>query len=237
MSGGAILPLQLDGIRYEAGGNIILRGIDATFVAGSRTIILGANGAGKSVLLRICHGLIAPTAGSVRWANGVARPRAQAMAFQRPVLLRRSVLANIEYALGLAGVAGTARREQAAAALARVGLSAIGARSARVLSGGEQQRVALARAWALRPSILFLDEPTASLDPAAARNIESIVQAIHAAGTKIVMTTHNLALARRLADDILFLHDGAVVEAAAAGEFFSRPRTPLARAFIEGELS
>jgi tungstate transport system ATP-binding protein len=106
-----------------------------------------------------------------------------------------------------------------------------------VLSGGEQQRVALARAWALRPAILFLDEPTASLDPAAARNVETIVQAIHEAGTKIVMTTHNLALARRLADEILFLHNGRLVEAAATADFFTRPRTALARAFIEGELS
>jgi len=237
VNGNGILPLALDGIRLDIGGHAILDGIDATFASGKRTVILGANGAGKSVLLRICHGLIKPTAGAVRWASGEIRPRAQAMVFQRPVVLRRSVLANIEYGLRLAGVGAIERRERAASALARVGLSAIGTRSARVLSGGEQQRVALARAWALRPSILFLDEPTASLDPGAARNVEAIVQAIHDAGTKIVMTTHNLALARRLADEILFLHDGRIVESAAAGDFFMRPRTALARAFIEGDLS
>lgn len=237
MNGNGILPLALEGIRFDIDGHAILDGIDATFASGKRTVILGANGAGKSVLLRICHGLIKPTAGAVRWASGEIRPRAQAMVFQRPVVLRRSVLANIEYGLRLAGVGATERRERAASALARVGLSAIGTRSARVLSGGEQQRVALARAWALRPSILFLDEPTASLDPGAARNVEAIVQAIHDAGTKIVMTTHNLALARRLADEILFLHDGRIVESAAAGDFFTRPRTALARAFIEGDLS
>ncbi len=237
MNGADILPLVLDGVRYTAGGHDILRDVDATFRAGTRTVVLGANGAGKSVLLRICHGLIRPSAGNVRWASGEMRPRAQAMAFQRPVLLRRSVIANIEYALRLAGVPAHERRAQADAALARVGLTPIAARSARVLSGGEQQRVALARAWALRPAILFLDEPTASLDPASARNIEAIVQAIHAAGTKIVMTTHNLALARRLADDVLFLHEGRVVESAPAADFFARPATPLARAFIEGELS
>jgi len=237
VNGNGILPLALDGIRLDIGGHAILDGIDATFASGTRTVILGANGAGKSVLLRICHGLIKPTAGAVRWASGEIRPRAQAMVFQRPVVLRRSVLANIEYGLRLAGVGAIERRERAASALARVGLSAIGTRSARVLSGGEQQRVALARAWALRPSILFLDEPTASLDPGAARNVEAIVQAIHDAGTKIVMTTHNLALARRLADEILFLHDGRIVESAATGEFFTRPRTALARAFIEGDLS
>jgi tungstate transport system ATP-binding protein len=237
VNGKGILPLALEGVRFDIDGHAILDGIDATFASGSRTVILGANGAGKSVLLRICHGLINPTAGAVRWASGEIRPRAQAMVFQRPVVLRRSVLANIEYGLRLAGIGAIERRERAASALARVGLSAIGTRSARVLSGGEQQRVALARAWALRPSILFLDEPTASLDPGAARNVEAIVQAIHDAGTKIVMTTHNLALARRLADEILFLHDGRIVESATAGEFFMRPRTALARAFIEGDLS
>ncbi len=231
-----ILPLQLANIGYTVGGHAILDGIDATFAAGTRTVVLGPNGAGKSVLLRICHGLIEPTAGHVRWSDGAARPRAQAMVFQRPVMLRRSALANIEYGLGLAGIPASQSRGLAEAALARVGLAAIASRSARVLSGGEQQRVALARAWALRPQILFLDEPTASLDPNAARNIEAIVQAIHEAGTKIVMTTHNLPLARRLADDIVFLHEGRLVESGPAADFFSRPRTSPARSFIEGEL-
>ncbi|MEP7062248.1 MAG: ATP-binding cassette domain-containing protein [Betaproteobacteria bacterium] len=237
MKANGILPLTLETVGFEVDGHAILDGIDAAFATGSRTVILGANGAGKSVLLRICHGLIAPTAGHVRWADGAARPRAQAMVFQRPVMLRRSAIANIEYGLRLAGVPAVERRERAEAALARVGLAVIARRSARVLSGGEQQRLALARAWALRPSILFLDEPTASLDPAAARNVEAIVQAIHDAGTKIVMTTHNLALARRIGDEILFLHEGRLVETTPATEFFTRPRTPLGRAFIEGDLS
>jgi tungstate transport system ATP-binding protein len=237
VNGNGILPLALEGVRFDIDGHAILDGIDATFASGSRTVILGANGAGKSVLLRICHGLTAPTAGRVRWASGATRPRAQAMVFQRPVMLRRSAIANIEYGLRLAGVPAVERRERAEAALARVGLAVIARRSARVLSGGEQQRVALARAWSLRPSILFLDEPTASLDPAAARNVEAIVQAIHDAGTKIVMTTHNLALARRIGDEILFLHEGRLVETTPATEFFTRPRTALGRAFIEGDLS
>jgi tungstate transport system ATP-binding protein len=237
MTVNGILPLTLEAVRFEVDGHAILDRIDATFAVGSRTVILGANGAGKSVLLRICHGLIAPTAGHVRWASGATRPRAQAMVFQRPVMLRRSAIANIEYGLRLAGVPAVERRERAEAALARVGLAVIARRSARVLSGGEQQRVALARAWSLRPSILFLDEPTASLDPAAARNVEAIVQAIHDAGTKIVMTTHNLALARRIGDEILFLHEGRLVETTPATEFFTRPRTALGRAFIEGDLS
>jgi len=237
MSSAAILPFVLDGIGYRVGSTSILEGIDATIAPASRTVILGPNGAGKSVLLRICHGLIAPTAGRIRWASGETRPRAQAMVFQRPVMLRRSVIANIEYALELAGVDAATRRERSRQVLERVDLAGIRDRSARVLSGGEQQRVALARAWALDPVVLFLDEPTASLDPAAARNVEAIVAAIHAAGTKIVMTTHNLALARRFADDVLFLNEGRLVEHAPAIDFFRRPRTELGRAFIEGELS
>jgi tungstate transport system ATP-binding protein len=159
------------------------------------------------------------------------------MVFQRPVMLRRSALANVAYALDLAGVGGDARTARALAALRRVGLEAIAGRSARVLSGGEQQRLALARAWALEPTILFLDEPTASLDPAAARNVEATVRAIHDAGTKIVMTTHNLAMARRFADDILLIHEGRLVEQGPASAFFARPATAIGRAFIEGELS
>jgi tungstate transport system ATP-binding protein len=159
------------------------------------------------------------------------------MVFQRPVMLRRSALANVAYALDLAGVDGDARTARALAALRRVGLESIAGRSARVLSGGEQQRLALARAWALEPAILFLDEPTASLDPAAARNVEATVQAIHDTGTKIVMTTHNLAMARRFADDILLIHEGRLVEQGPAAAFFARPATAIGRAFIEGDLS
>jgi tungstate transport system ATP-binding protein len=232
-----ILPLSLDDVGLAIGGQSILAGITATIPRGTRTLILGPNGAGKSTLLRILHGLLAPTAGRVRWAAGEARPRAQAMVFQRPVMLRRSALANVAYALDLAGVDGDARTARALAALRRVGLESIAGRSARVLSGGEQQRLALARAWALEPAILFLDEPTASLDPAAARNVEATVQAIHDTGTKIVMTTHNLAMARRFADDILLIHEGRLVEQGPAAAFFARPATAIGRAFIEGDLS
>ncbi|GAB4172191.1 MAG: ATP-binding cassette domain-containing protein [Rhodocyclaceae bacterium] len=233
----ALLPLVLDAVGFAAGGYSILADISARIDEGVRTVILGPNGAGKSVLMRICHGLLAPTRGTVRWCGGGAgRPGAQAMVFQRPVLLRRSALANIEYALGLAGVRGWARRTRAMDALARVGLARAGDRPARVLSGGEQQRLALARAWALEPQVLFLDEPTASLDPSAAREVEAIIQAIHRAGTKIVMTTHSLGLARRFADEILFLYEGRLEEVSPADRFFHQPRSAKAAAFIEGEL-
>jgi tungstate transport system ATP-binding protein len=158
------------------------------------------------------------------------------MVFQRPVMLRRSALDNVAYALKLAGVGPPERARRAWAALERVGLAALAARPARVLSGGEQQRLALARAWALVPEVLFLDEPTASLDPTSTREVEAIIAAIHAAGTKIIMTTHNLGQARRLGDEILFLDQGRLLERAPVQQFFSQPRTAQADAFIKGEL-
>jgi tungstate transport system ATP-binding protein len=158
------------------------------------------------------------------------------MVFQRPVMLRRSALANVVYALKLARVPHAEREGQARVALEGVGLGDLSERSARVLSGGEQQRLALARACALRPEVLFLDEPTASLDPSAAAEVERIIQAIHAAGTKIVMSTHNLGQARRLGDEILFLNGGRLVERAPVDRFFTQPATAEAAAFIKGEL-
>ena len=234
----SILPLRLDEVSFVAGGRAIVDRVSLELDAGPRTIILGPNGAGKSVLMRLCHGLLAPTSGRIEWAS-VERPgerRRQAMVFQRPVMLRRSAIANIEYALGLAGVFAIERVRQARAALESVGLAHLAERSARVLSGGEQQRLALARAWALRPEVLFLDEPTASLDPGASAEVERIVQAIHAAGTKIVMCTHNLGQARRLGDEILFLNQGRLTERAPVERFFDAPASAEARGFIKGEL-
>ena len=228
--------LEVRELSVELGGRRILDRLAFRLQAGLRTIVLGSNGAGKSVLLRTLHGLIAPASGSISWGNAGGPAPEQAMVFQRPVLLRRSALANITYALAVNGIAGRERARCAAEALERVGLSAIADRPARVLSSGEQQRLALARAWSLRPRVLFLDEPTASLDPAASAEIERIVGEIHAAGTRIVMTTHNLGQARRLADEILFIEGGRVGELTPADEFFSQPRSPSGEAFLRGEL-
>ena len=214
------------------GGVRALDGLDLTLEPGVRTVVLGPNGAGKSVLLRTLHGLIAPTGGAVNWS----RPTRQAMVFQRPVMLRRSALANIRYALAVNGVSEPQRTQLASAALARVGLDRIARRPARVLSGGEQQRLALARAWALKPEILFLDEPTASLDPGATAEIERVIASIAAEGTRIVMTTHNLGQARRLADEIVFIHAGRAVERTASDRFFEQPASDEARLFLQGEL-
>jgi tungstate transport system ATP-binding protein len=234
----AILPLALRDVCFSAGGRAIIDHVSAEFAAGPSTIILGANGAGKSVLMRLMHGLLQPTSGEIAWnePDSERMRRKQAMVFQRPVMLRRSALANIVYALKVARVARAEREQIAVEALESVGLMPLAHRPARVLSGGEQQRLALARAWALHPEVLFLDEPTASLDPSATREIEMVIRAFDAAGTKIVMATHNLGQARRLGDEVLFLHQGRLVERAPVELFFPCPATPEASAFIKGEL-
>ena len=234
----ALLPLRLSEVTVAAGDRAILDRVSAQIEAGPRTIILGANGAGKSVLMRVCHGLLVPTSGKVEWhvAEVPGAPRRQAMVFQRPVMLRRSALANVAYALKAAHVPRRERARRAAEALEHVGLADLAEHPARVLSGGEQQRLALARAWALRPDVLFLDEPTANLDPSATKEVESIITAIHATGAKIVMSTHNLGQARRLGDEVLFLHQGRLVERAPVETFFKRPASAEAAAFIKGEL-
>ena len=233
-----ILPLTIQDVSFEIGGIRLIKDLNCTLEAGPRTIILGANGAGKSLFLRLCHGLIRPTTGRVLWqgAKGRDPADAQAMVFQRPVMLRRSVAANVDYALKLRGMAAAERRAAVEDALGHTGLRRLADNPARVLSVGEQQKLALARAWALQPEVLFLDEPTASLDPTATHAVEQIINAIDAAGTRIVMTTHDLGQARRLGDEVMFLNRGRLLEKTPAERFFSEPENDLAQAFLKGEL-
>ncbi|MEK9968790.1 MAG: ATP-binding cassette domain-containing protein [Ferrovibrio sp.] len=238
----SLLPLRLENVGYSVDGQRLINSISLRFEMGAPSLVLGPNGAGKSLLLRLCHGRIQPTAGKVDWQGAAARdPNSlrfdQAMVFQKPVLLRRSVLENAEFPLKLRGLNAPTRRSRAMDVLDRVGLAALAGRPARVLSGGEQQRLALARAWALEPQILFLDEPSAALDPGATRQVEGIITSIAAGGTKVVMTTHDLGQARRLAGDIIFLHRGSVTERSPATEFFNAPRSDAARAFLQGDLT
>jgi tungstate transport system ATP-binding protein len=234
----SLLPLRLDGVFFAVGGRRIIDRVSLTIAAGPRTVIVGPNGAGKSVLLRLCHGLLQPSEGSIQWNSTEipGAPRRQAMVFQRPMLLRRSAIANVAYALGVAKVPLGSRIARAREALRKVGLESQAAHPARVLSGGEQQRLALARAWALQPEIIFLDEPTASLDPGATHEVENVIQAMVDAGTKIVLVTHNLGQARRMGDEILFLHQGRMAERVSSDTFFRRPQSDEARRFLEGEL-
>jgi tungstate transport system ATP-binding protein len=234
----SLLPLALDEVVFAVGDRRIIDGVSLQLDAGPRTVIVGPNGAGKSVLLRLCHGLLPPTSGKIRWTSPEPPdgPRRQAMVFQRPVLLRRTAIANVAHALAIGGVPRAQRLSRALEALRRVGLEHVANRAARVLSGGEQQRLALARAWVLSPEVLFLDEPTASLDPGATHEIEQGIAAMHASGTKIVLVTHNLGQARRLGDEILFLYQGRIAERAPVDRFFRQPSSREAAQFLEGEL-
>lgn len=231
------LPIVLEKVGFRAGAVTILDDISLTLNAGGTTILIGPNGACKTTLLRLLMGLAPASQGRLAWGGREgAAPERLSMVFQRPVMLQRSAAANVLYALSAAGVPRSERAARCAALLQTVGLSGLARRPARRLSGGEQQRLALARALARDPSVLFLDEPTASLDPAGTKAIEDLVQTIAARGVKVIMSTHDLGQARRLADDIVLLHRGRVVEHASTNSFFTAPATEEARTFIAGEL-
>jgi len=215
-----------------------LDGVSLVLAPGDPTVLIGPNGSGKTSLIRLAMGLIAPTTGRIDWGGrGAGQGRRRAIVFQHPVMLRRSVAGNIAFAL-LSGAAAAARdrASRIAALLALVGLAGLDARPARRLSGGERQRLALARALARDPEVLFLDEPTANLDPAATKAVEDIIAKIAAAGVKIVLATHDLGEARRLAGDVVFLVRGRIHEHTPAKPFFATPVTPEAQAFLKGDL-
>jgi tungstate transport system ATP-binding protein len=231
------LPLILEDVSLLAREVTILDRVSLTFGSGAPTMLVGPNGSGKSSLMRVAMGLVPPSRGRVTYGGrtGVP-PTRRAIVFQRPVMLRRTAAANLAYALAAAGVARDLRSAAAQELLDRVGLSALSERPARRMSGGEQQRLAIARALAKQPEILFLDEPTASLDPAATKATEDIIRGIAARGIKIVMATHDLGEARRLGGEIVLMNRGRVVEVADAQTFFTAPATDAARRFVAGEL-
>ena len=222
--------LAIDGLGLTEGATRIIDDVSLSLAA-QRTVVLGPNGAGKSTLLRLIHGLLHPSGGRLHWPQ----PLTQGMVFQRPVMLRTTALANVIYGLKLKGHSADESRRRARAALARAGLDHIARRPARLLSGGEQQRVALARAWALEPELLILDEPTASLDPASSREVERIIGDIAASGARILMTTHNLGQARRMADEIVFIDRGRVLEQTPVARFFNLPQSEAAQRFLQEE--
>jgi len=229
------LPIVLHDVSVRSGHVTILDHASIGLDSGAPTVLIGPNGSGKSTLIRIAMGLIAPTAGRVTW-GGLAETNGKrlAMVFQRPVMLRRTVAANVAYALASSGRA--VRPIHIRELLQRVGLVGLADRPARRLSGGEQQRLALARALAREPEVLFLDEPTANLDPASTRAVEDIVAAVASSGVKIVMATHDLGQARRIAGEVVFLARGRVVEHTPADRFFTGSMTPEATAFLRGDL-
>ncbi|WP_227817591.1 ATP-binding cassette domain-containing protein [Nitrogeniibacter aestuarii] len=232
----SLFPLRLDQVRFQPNGRTVLDGVDLELSDEGITIILGPNGAGKSVLLRTLCGLLVPTGGHIDWGGCPFDGRHIGMVFQHPMMLRSSVLDNLTLGMRPRGIGKADRERQGMAMLERIGLADRWKDNARRLSGGEQQRLALGRVWLTQPRLLLLDEPTASLDPSAVEAVERIVREIRTEGAKIVMTTHNLGQATRLADDIVFLAEGRVREHTAVRTFFTHPASEEAKRFIEGEL-
>lgn len=235
----SILPLQLRGLTCEIGGERLLDAVSLDIPAGGLTALIGPNGAGKSLFLRLCHGLLRPASGTVLWQAGGGRRagrKRHAMVFQHPVMLRRPVLDNLVHALEAVGEPRGEARRLAHAALDRFGLASLASRPARHLSGGEKQRLAIARAAILHPDVIFLDEPTSQLDQGATRQIERMLMELLAEGKTLVMATHDLGQARRLAQRILYFSRGRLVEDAPAERFFTNPASPEASAFLAGDL-
>lgn len=231
-----LIALDAVGLRY--GAHEALRAVNLRIAAGERIAFVGANGSGKSSLLRVLHGLLAPSSGVRREAAGPGgRPLRFAMLFQRPFLMRMSARGNLRLALWFAGQRGGAADARCDAALQRVGLAAEATRPARALSGGQQQRLALARAWALQPDVLLLDEPTASLDPSAKREVESLLAEFADGGPTLLMASHNLGQVKRLAERVVYLEHGRVLADVPADRFFDGAALPPeARMFVKGEL-
>ncbi len=235
----SIRPLRGLNLKVQRQGTLLLDVPDIAIEGEGLSVIMGPNGAGKSLLLRVLAGLVTPSQGQIHWGTALPQRRLTlrlGFVFQKPVLLRRSALANVTYALKAAGLPAGAARERAMAVLEQARLGAMAKRPARVLSGGEQQRLALARALALEPEVLFLDEPTASLDPASTLAIEEMVLAARVAGTRVVLVCHDAGQAHRLADEVIFMHAGCVIERGPAAAFFAQPQSPQARAYQAGEI-
>ncbi|MGV8805700.1 MAG: ATP-binding cassette domain-containing protein [Polaromonas sp.] len=223
---------NLSGVSVQFGAVCALSGCTLRVNAGERLALVGANGSGKSTLLRTLHGLVRPASGSVKPLAGVR----QAMLFQRPHMLRASVLHNVALGPWLGGTPWRAAKAQALAALEQVGLLALAQRNARALSGGQQQRVALARAWALKAEVLLLDEPTASLDPHAKREVERLMAGFADAGMTLVFASHNLGQVKRLASRVVCLEQGRLVADLPTQAFFNGPLPAAAENFLKGEL-
>ncbi|MBY5935661.1 ATP-binding cassette domain-containing protein [Tateyamaria omphalii] len=232
-----LFPLTLKGAETSRRGKRLVGPIDLSLDGQGLCVVIGPNGSGKTTLLRLMHGTARLTGGEVSWACDTATARHhQAFVFQQPVVLRRTVEENLTYPLQLRGVARKQARAAAREWAAKVGLEPHLTRRAMVLSGGEQQKLAIARALITDPALVFLDEPTASLDGRAMREIEAILLQAKADGTRLILSTHDMGQARRIADQIVFMLGGKVHETGPAPAFFEAPQTPEARAFLQGDI-
>lgn len=232
-----MFPLVVQGACVRRRGKLLVGPVDLTLGGQGSAIVIGPNGAGKTTLLKMLHGIVRMRDGSLDWACPLAEAqKRQAFVFQTPVMMRRTVIENIAYPLRLTGVRRREARARAADWAERVGLGSILERQATNLSGGERQKLALARALVREPQVLFLDEPCAALDGRATREIEEILTRAAASGTRLIMSTHNMGQARRLADEVIFVLRGRIHEFGPADEFFAGPQTAQARAFLNGDI-
>ncbi len=229
--------VSLSGAAVRFGAVQALQPLDLRVQRGERLALVGANGSGKTTLLRLLHGLLPSQGHRELHGDSPAAPPVVAMLFQRPFLLSLSVRANMMISLWLRKVPQAERVERCARALQRVGLSGLEGRLATALSGGQQQRLALARAWALRPDLMLLDEPTASLDPSAKREVERLIAEIAAEGTTVVMSTHNLGQAKRLCTRVAYLEGGRLVVDLPVEHFFADTLPTEAAQFLKGEMA
>ncbi|PTX54593.1 phosphate ABC transporter ATP-binding protein (PhoT family) [Litoreibacter ponti] len=233
----SILPLSVTGAVVRRKGETLVGPVDLEVAKGAFVIVIGPNGSGKTTLIRSLHGLQRLTEGRMQYAVPTAEAdQKQAYVSQQPIMMRRTVLDNLAYPLVLQGMGRTAARAKAAEAAVKVGLRAGLSVPAPQLSGGEKQKLALARAMMRAPELLFLDEPCANLDGRATAEIEALLLAEHARGTTLMMATHNMGQARRLASDVVFMLGGRIHERAAATDFFDGPATDEARAFLKGDI-
>ncbi len=232
-----MFPIHARGLTVRRRGRTLIGPVDLRIDGPGARIVVGPNGAGKTTLLRALHGIERLSGGTLDYACPRAEAlAAQAFVFQTPVIMRRTVRENLAYPLQLRKTPKAATRARVEEIAERLGLSFALNRPARVLSGGERQKLALGRALTVRPALLFLDEPCASLDGRATREIEEVLRAEIAAGTRVLMSTHDMGQARRLADEVWFVHRGAVPEIATADQFFTAPASDAARAFLNGDI-
>lgn len=233
----SILPLKVKNACVEKRGKRILSPINLELSPEGFTIIMGPNGSGKTSLLRLLHGLENPRGGSLDWNGSTETAQLyQSFVFQSPIMLRRTAIENIIYPLILRNIPKNEALNIAQEWIAKINLEKSAEVNARFLSGGEKQKLAIARALATKPQLLFLDEPTANLDGSATREIEALLQGTRKSGTRIIMTTHNIGQGKRLAEDIMFLYRGNILEASDATKFFNKPQTKEAKTFLDGDI-
>jgi len=226
--------LRLDKASLHYGNLALLDGVDFSITKGNRIGLLGRNGAGKTTLLRVMHGIERVTSGTVTWQHD--DPAQHAFVFQSPIVLRRSAAENLAYPLQLLGASRSEITQEVAYWLNRIGLGDRGNSPATRLSGGERQKLAIARALIRKPQVLFLDEPCANLDGHTTREIEALLQETAATGTRLVMSTHDMGQARRLARDLVFMLHGKVHDVSDAEVAFTRPQTKELAAFLRGDI-